>query len=78
MVDVRISHFQLFACTAMLCPDPLLERWASHLSVECGQNWPVSWRVMGSFVITSEPDLSVIVITSYQFIITVVHHTAVL
>ena len=71
MMGIRIVHFQLSTCTATLCPDPLLGWGCGHLSVECGQNWPVSWRVIDSFAINREPNLSVIAITSYQFTITI-------
>ena len=54
MMGIRIGHFQLSTCTAALCPDPLLGWGCGHLSVRCGQNRPVSWRVMASIVIISE------------------------
>ena len=47
---------QLSTCTATFFLDPLLGWGYGRLSVECGQNQPVSWIVMTSFVITSELD----------------------
>ena len=54
MMDSRIVHFQLSTYTAALCLDPLLGWGCGHVSVECGQNQPMSWRVMASFFIVND------------------------